>query len=49
MLLASGFALLAAAIFLSTFPANAATMGGWRYTDHAAPVTTGTRFDAPRA
>lgn len=41
MLLAGGFALLAAAILLSTFPASAATMDGWHYTDHATPTTTG--------
>lgn len=41
MLLASGLALLAAAILLSAVPANAATMGGWRYTDRAAPATAG--------
>lgn len=41
MLLASGLALLLAAILLSVIPANAATMGGWRYTDRAAPATAG--------
>jgi hypothetical protein len=41
MLLASGLTLLIAAVLLSTVPASAATMGGWRYTDHAAPATTG--------
>jgi hypothetical protein len=48
MLLASGFALLVAAILLSTLPANAATersasasMEGYRYTQHAAPAATG--------
>lgn len=40
-LLASGFALLAAALLLSALPASAATMGGWRYTDHAAPAAAG--------
>jgi hypothetical protein len=44
-LLASGFALLVAAILLSAVPASAATMGGWRYTDHAAPATTGRTID----
>jgi hypothetical protein len=48
VLLASGFAILVAAILLSTFPASAATersasssMDGYRYTEHAAPATTG--------
>lgn len=45
MLLASGLALLAAALLLSVVPASAATMGGWRYTDHAAPATTGRTVD----
>jgi hypothetical protein len=45
MLLASGFALLVAAILLSVVPASAATMGGWHYTDHAAPATTGRTID----
>ena len=45
MLLAGGFALLVAAILLSVVPANAATMGGWRYTDRAAPATTGRTID----
>lgn len=45
MLLASGFALLAVAILLSAVPASAATMGGWRYTDHAAPATSGRTID----
>lgn len=40
-LLASGFALLVAALLLSAVPARAATMGGWRYTENAAPVTNG--------
>lgn len=41
MLLASGIALLVAALLLSTLPANAATMGGWRYTENAAPASNG--------
>jgi hypothetical protein len=41
MLLASGVALFVAALLLSTFPANAATMGGWRYTENAAPASNG--------
>lgn len=41
MLLASGVALLVAALLLSAVPASAATMGGWRYTENAAPVTNG--------
>jgi len=41
MLLASGLALLLAALLFSAIPAGAATMGGWRYTDRAAPVTAG--------
>jgi hypothetical protein len=41
LLMASGFALPVAAILLFAIPANAATMGGWRYTDHAAPARTG--------
>jgi hypothetical protein len=45
MLLASGFALLAVAILVSAVPASAATMGGWRYTDHAAPATSGRTID----
>lgn len=45
MLLAGGLALLAAAIFLSVVPAGAATMGGWHYTDHAAPAATGRSVD----
>jgi hypothetical protein len=45
MLLASGFALLAAAIVLSAIPASAATMDGWRYTDRAAPATRGRTVD----
>ena len=45
MLLASGVALFVAALLLSTFPASAATMGGWRYTDHAAPAATGRMID----
>jgi hypothetical protein len=39
MLLASGFALLAAAILLSSLPANATE--GYRYTEHASPASTG--------
>jgi len=45
MLLAGGFALLVAALLLSALPANATTMGGWRYTDHAAPAATGRIID----
>jgi hypothetical protein len=45
MLLASGFALLAAAIVLSAIPAGAATLDGWRYTDRAAPATRGRTVD----
>ncbi|CAN5257335.1 hypothetical protein BH10PSE6_BH10PSE6_56620 [soil metagenome] len=41
MLLASGVALLVAALLLSAMPASAATMGGWRYTENAAPVSNG--------
>src|SRR5215218_3248324 len=41
MLLASGLGLLVAALLLSAIPASAATMGGWRYTDNAAPAATG--------
>jgi hypothetical protein len=48
VLLASGLALLAAAILLSTLPANAATErdrgppdDGYQYTDHASRVSTG--------
>lgn len=41
MLLTSGFAVLVAALLLSALPASAATMGGWHYTDHAAPAATG--------
>jgi hypothetical protein len=41
MLLTSGFALLVAALLLSAVPAGATTMGGWHYTDHAAPAATG--------
>lgn len=41
MLLTGGFALLVAALLLSTLPASAATMGGWRYTDNGAPDPTG--------
>lgn len=48
MLLTSGFALLVAALFLSTVPAGAATeraaassMDGYRYTDHATQASTG--------
>lgn len=45
MLLASGLALLLAAILLSTIPASATTMGGWHYTDRAAPATSGRTID----
>jgi hypothetical protein len=45
MLLASGFALLVAAILLSVVPASATTMGGWRYTDRAAPAVNGRTID----
>jgi hypothetical protein len=48
VLLAGGFMFLAAAILLSTQPASATSgrsagtsMGGWRYTDNAQPVSTG--------
>ena len=48
VLLAGGLVLLAAAVLLSTRPASAAggrsastPMGGWRYTENAAPVSTG--------
>lgn len=41
MLLISSLGSLVAALLPSAFPASAATMGGWHYTDHAAPVATG--------
>ena len=41
LLRASGFTPLVVTILLSAIPASAATMDGWRYTDHAAPATTG--------
>ena len=45
MLLGGGFVLLAAALLLAALPANAATMGGWRYTDRASPATSGRTVD----
>ncbi|MCW5736880.1 MAG: hypothetical protein KIS73_22330 [Enhydrobacter sp.] len=41
VLVTGGFALLVAALLLSTLPARAATMGGWRYTDNGAPAPRG--------
>jgi len=41
VLLAGGVTLLVAACLLAALPAGATTMGGWRYTENAAPVANG--------